>query len=320
MARAGLGEAAGLADMRDAINVATRAGRARDVAVLYYNMALHVWAFEGPVAALEVQHAGIAFANARGITETVEWTTAAMLVTSIDAGHLSDVLEVADRLGAGPRTENMNLTQIMASVSVIRFQVSRGNAAAVADWLDLLEIAARYTRDPQAVVEVLASTAMARAALSQPEVALALLAEVEATAGARETADHVPFLLGMVRTALALGELDLAHRLVAGVEPLIPYAEHALVAAGAALAEAHGDWPAAAEMYADAAGRWQGFGVVAEEAFALLGQGRCLARLGRPSDAAPVLAHARAIFTQLGAAPALAETDAILGEGAAANS
>ena len=86
----------------------------------------------------------------------------------------------------------------------------------------------------------------------------------------------------MVRTALGIGEPALAERLVSGLEPRYPYAEHALVAANAALTEARGDLQAAADAYADAADRWERFGVVPEQAFALLGQGRCLLGLSRP--------------------------------------
>ena len=85
-------------------------------------------------------------------------------------------------------------------------------------------------------------------------------------------------LPAMVRTALGIGELALAERLVGGYKPRYPYAEHALVAANAALTEARGDLQTAADAYADAADRWERFGVVPEQAFALLGQGRCLAR------------------------------------------
>ena len=86
-----------------------------------------------------------------------------------------------------------------------------------------------------------------------------------------------------------IGDPALAERLVGGLEPRYPYAEHALVAANAALAEARGDCQAAADAYADAAERWERFGVVPEQAFALLGQGRCLVGLSRPTEAAPVL-------------------------------
>ena len=116
----------------------------------------------------------------------------------------------------------------------------------------------------------------------------------------------------MVRTALAIGALELAERLVEDVQPRTPYAEHALVAANAAFTEAGGDLQVAADTYADATVRWERFGVVPELAFALLGQGRSLLGLSRPAEAVPVLQHGREIFERLQAAPALAETDALL--------
>ena len=87
---------------------------------------------------------------------------------------------------------------------------------------------------------------------------------------------------------------------------------HATVAANASIAEAEGDLQAALGGYTDAARRWERFGVVPEQAFALLGRGRCLLELGRPNEASPVLLEARAIFDRLGAAPALAEVDGLL--------
>jgi hypothetical protein len=121
----------------------------------------------------------------------------------------------------------------------------------------------------------------------------------------------------MVRTALTTNNLQLAHQLTTGVQSHTPYAEHALTTATAALAEATGGHQAAADGYADAAHRWEVFGVIPEQAFALLGQGRCLLALGRPTDATSSLLQARKIFRALQAAPALAETDALLEQAAA---
>jgi hypothetical protein len=45
---------------------------------------------------------------------------------------------------------------------------------------------------------------------------------------------------------------------------------------------------------------------------ALLGQGRCLVAIGRPAEASVPLQQARDVFTELGAKPAVAETDALL--------
>ncbi len=124
--------------------------------------------------------------------------------------------------------------------------------------------------------------ALVRAGLGQARAAADLLAEVDSYPGARDTANYSALLPSMVRTAMHIGEPALAERLVTGLEPRYPNAEHALVAANAALAEARGDLQDAADAYADAAERWDRFGVVPEQAFALLGQGRCLVGLSRP--------------------------------------
>ncbi len=121
----------------------------------------------------------------------------------------------------------------------------------------------------------------------------------------------------MVRTALAIGNPELAERLVTGVEPRTTIAEHALVAVHAALAEASGDAQAAADCYAQTAERFQQVGVIPEQAYALLGQGRCLTALGRRTEATRALVQARELFETLKAAPALAEIDALLDQAGA---
>jgi hypothetical protein len=120
-----------------------------------------------------------------------------------------------------------------------------------------------------------------------------------------------------VRTALALDDAALADRLVDGVQPVTPLAEHALTASRAQLAEAVRDHAHATALYAEAAKRWREFGNVPERAYALLGQGRCLAALGRPEAEQP-LREARDLFASMGYKPALAETEALLGPAEAA--
>ena len=158
----------------------------------------------------------------------------------------------------------------------------------------------------------LGSAALARALLGPDEATASLLVRIEMTPGTRETLTYSAYLPSLVRAALGISDTPLAERLVSGLEPRYPYTEHALVAASAALTEAHEDLESAADGYADAADRWERFGVVPEQAFALLGQGRCLLGLSRSTEAAPVLRHAGEIFERLGATPALAETDALL--------
>ena len=116
----------------------------------------------------------------------------------------------------------------------------------------------------------------------------------------------------MVRTALGLGDRQLAERVVDGYLSPHPFAALAAVTVSAALDEARGDQGAAVDGYAQAAERWQQFGAVPELAFALLGEGRCLAASGQPTEATQALKRARVIFDGLGAAPALAEIDTLL--------
>jgi len=103
---------------------------------------------------------------------------------------------------------------------------------------------------------------------------------------------------------------------MAGVEPVTPLLEHGLVSCRAQLAEA-GDEAEAAILYAEAAGRWRGFGDVREYAHALLGQGRCLVAQDKIEAEAP-LREARELFASMGYKPALLETEALLGSADAA--
>jgi hypothetical protein len=84
------------------------------------------------------------------------------------------------------------------------------------------------------------------------------------------------------------------------------------VSAGAQVAEGLGDLHGAVDAFRNAAQNWHALGVVTEEAFALLGQGRCLVRLDEGAEAWGALERAFEIFTNLGAVPSLAETSALL--------
>ena len=79
-----------------------------------------------------------------------------------------------------------------------------------------------------------------------------------------------------------------AERLTTLVRPITPLDHHALVTVQAQLAEAAGDHAAATGLYADAAERWEDFGYIAERAYALRCQGRCLRTLGDPAANAPL--------------------------------
>lgn len=297
--------------MREAIRLATAAGQGREAALLYNNLGIALWTLEGPAQALEAMRAGNAFAQPRGLTEIAHATTTSTLDPLIDTGQLDEALEIATR--TVDRSDNVDVyDQILARSAQARILTLRGQATQATGFLDWIEATARTTGSTVAVTHGLASSALAHAALEHNDHAAALLAEIASTPGTSDKTQHTSYLPAMVRAALAIGDHELALRLTSRLEPRTPYPQHALKTATTALTEARGDMQTAADGYADAAKRWEQFGVTPEHAHALQGHGRCLLTLRRPDQAAPILRHARELFTQLGATPAITETDLLL--------
>jgi class 3 adenylate cyclase/tetratricopeptide (TPR) repeat protein len=310
-ARTSLGDASGLEDFRDAIVLATDAGQGREVALLHNNLAEAVEKFDGPVASLDVMYAGLAFAKARGITGIAESMTASTLIGLIQIGQFDQALTLAADLLPRLEASGARGSQVEVRAAQTRIQIWQGSARAAVDSLDWLVTTARGTADPQLIAAGVGTAALAYADLGDANAVGALLSEI-ATPEAATTGQFAALLPAWVRAAVFVGQLGVAERLIAAVEPRGRYSEHSLVAASAALSEARHDLTEAVDTYIDAARRWHDFGVVPEEGFALFGQGRCLVALGRNAEAVPVLHQARDIFQRLGAEPAVTETDALL--------
>lgn len=315
--RMDIGDSAGAEDMREAILLANQAGQGREVALQHNNLGLGLWVFEGPQAALAELAMGVAYATARGLAEMAEWATASTLSPLFDTGELEEAITLIRTLTQRFHSDQTSLVEVRSVEA--RIQALRGQPALAFDHLEWLETTARDTGAAEILVMGLGSAAITHADLGNVTQATALLSELTAP-DSHDISIFAAYLPALVRTALRLGERELAHSLGEGHRPHTPYAQHALMTATAAIAEARGDHQAAADGYADAAQRWEQFGVIPEYANALLGHGRCLITLGRPHEAAPVLHRARALFDRLGAIPALAETDALLEQATALSS
>ena len=278
MARADLGDPGGLADFREAIELATEAGQGREVALLHNNLGWALWPFEGPAATLEVLREGIAYAKARGLTGCSTRSRESSLDVLVDTGSHDEALALAAEIAPRLRGERGRVRPQRASApcrlgsSPCGVRARRWSSGSTGSRPPPGNSETRRTSSSG-----LASAALGRAGRRPGRSRRGAPRRDRGLPRRPATTTYYPALLpAMVRTALAIGEPELAERLVGGLEPRTPYAEHALVAANAALTEARGDLPAAADAYADAADRWERFGVVPEQAFALLGQGRCL--------------------------------------------
>jgi class 3 adenylate cyclase len=308
-ARALLGDADGLAEMERALALLVEQGAGRDAAILQNNLAIARYPIDGPARSLADFEEGIAFCQQRGLGESVALLEASCPGLLAELGRPDEALERAGRLAAVAQASGNThtLSEVRALELATRLTRGEQGTRAEADWL--VETAQAMAA---ADISVLAlATAAASHAAEAPERTCALLAELEQVAGTRESPYYARQLATMLRTALAVGDPELAKRLAYGLEPRYPLGEHALCAARAQLAEHAGDHADAASLYAEAAARWQEFGNVPERAHALLGEGRCLLALGPPAAEEP-LREARKLFASMGYTPALAETERLL--------
>ena len=317
MARCNTGDVGGLDDYREAIVIAGQAGTSREGAVLRSNLAGDLFSYVGVAASVPASAEAIEYSRSRGLSEMATSIQAATMFTTFAAGDFDGVLAVAGELA--PQLEASGGVEPLAWCRSLEahIYVLRGHAEQTRPWLDWLETASRGTQEPQTVAQGLESVALARAQLGEGDIAALLLEEAHAFPGAVSDSNHLIFTPAVVRTALRIGGPAFAERLLEGIQPVSPHITHVLASAKAALAEAQGHLAVAVEAYADVAARWEQFGMISERAFALLGLGRCLVRLGRYGEAAAPIVTARAIFTSLRADPHLAEAEALIAEIAA---
>ena len=305
------GDAAGVGDIRRAIDLAVGQGFGRVAALQYVNLGYALWLVEGPSSALRVCEEGVAFAERRGIDEFVLSISACRLAFLEELGRWDEVVELGPRLEERAEAAASVWDLVLIRGALLLVHTLRGERSEAARLADLVVPAARQMRLPDVCVLGFGAAAATSLAIGRSELALEFLEEFEGTPWARSAWYYPAGLPGAVRIALAAGDVSLATRLGEGVEPVYALQEHALLTTRALLAEHEGDHEAAADLFAEVAARWQELGFVWERAQALLGRSRCALALGEP-DATEPLQEAREIFAQLGARPALKVTDPLL--------
>jgi class 3 adenylate cyclase/tetratricopeptide (TPR) repeat protein len=307
--RASLGDAAGLGDLRRALALAVEQGLGRDAAILHNNLALVVWEHECPQAALVLCGEGIDFCERRGIAEMANQIAVMRLTILAACGHSARALADVEPLAAQAEAAGFSIVIEARSVQ-LGLRAKRGEGAQTPEAEQLIA-RARDAREPQLMALAFAKAVDLMLAVGQNDRARALLAELARATGTRGDPYYAATLPGLIRGAIALGDLGLAAQLIAGVEPRTPLQEHALAACRAARTEAAGDFAEAAHAYKDAAMRWRQFGDVPELAYALLGQGRCLVAVGGAGAQEP-LREALELFGSMGYGPAVGESEAFL--------
>jgi class 3 adenylate cyclase/tetratricopeptide (TPR) repeat protein len=330
-----MGDAGGLDDYEKALSLAGERGRVDEASLLAFNYADALLSYRGPAAAASELTEGLDVARRRrlealealpardGTISTGllgEWdaeTARRLSVNLVEArgmlGEWDEALATAsDLLPELERSEaGSDLVIVRTQEAVIR--AYRGEAALAAAFLPWLEQRGRESEIPWISAYALLSAAPVRYGLGEAEAALDLLSGWETQPRPGSGPNYVAYLPEAVRTALAAGDDLLADRLSTGIDSILPMQRNVRASLHGLLSERRGESEAAATLFAHAAAHWNDFRMPYEEAHALLGRGRCLVGLGRTGEAAEPLTAARELFAGLGARPALAETDALLG-------
>jgi class 3 adenylate cyclase/tetratricopeptide (TPR) repeat protein len=317
-ARFALGRAAGLDDIRRALEAATAQGLGREAAVLYYNLGASLVRAQGPRAAWQLAQQGTAFAQRHGIAEWVPLLEGTAVEAMADLGLIEQARTLMATALSHVAAEDW-MGQVDLRSAEARIQARRGELShsGLMDWIQQTVAKARELGEPQYLGGLLALAAIAWTAVGEARTAAPLLTELEQVPNVRHTLDYLRSLPDLVRVAIAAGEPDLGARLADGLEPVYQLDQHAAMTARALLVQQHGKHSEAEALLAEAAGRWERFEVPWEQAQALLEQGRCLLALGRPIEAGKPLRAARDIFASLGANPVLTEADHLLAQATA---
>jgi tetratricopeptide (TPR) repeat protein len=309
-ARANFGDLGGIDDLRASLALSLELQATYEAHVTYVNLVEALCAVD-PVVALQVADEGIAFERARGLSPRVK---ARKLWALLPLGRWDELLEAGREL-------------VSAAESLgDRWLVGHAPAPMA------LVVTRRGVKDAATGLARTSSSEAMEGAFSVPAiVAHRTHGEIE---DAERLLDHEvrtrsskhPVLAwnydycDLAREAVALRRLDLLGTLLAMPAGAQAAGRHTKTTWGAIAAEAAGHPQEARAFYEDAEEGWQEFGDPYERAHSLLGQGRCLSSLERASEAVGKLSEARELFTELGAAPALAETDLLLLESSALSS
>ena len=318
VARCELGDVeSGLADLREGLRLSLEGGFVRGAGIGYSNLGCFLWFTAGPEAGLEIHEAGITFDEQRGSHGNLHWKIAESAWMLYDLGRWDEVLEETARVLAfvGSSTGQLRLIALPYMAQVL---VRRGRTAEAAVLVEEYLPVARDARDAQVLVPALAVAAFVEQARGDLSAAVDFVEEIEQATRGISDFHRARFLDELAAVCVEAGDLDVMRRLVDSIRMTAGRAGHSLVGARAVLVEADGDSKAALLLFEEAAKRWGEYGFVFGRGLALLGSARCLLALGRTTDATPVLHQARDIFAALGAAPALAEVDALLGDQPAA--
>jgi class 3 adenylate cyclase/tetratricopeptide (TPR) repeat protein len=286
-------------DIRQARDVCLRLGDTRAAGIAFNNLADTTGWFEGLRQARDIWDEGIEFSRGRGRTGNVMWQRGERLRCLYHAGDWDELLHEADEILHWGSEHGYGQLEVFAHMGLADVLTHRGLVVDAAAHVGALLPQARESGDPQVLVPGLCVAALVASARLDTTTALECVTELELLTRVGSPTWRSLCLVWPVRAAVAAGELELGVAFLEGSEHDSAWDGCARSAARAMIAEANGRLDEAATLYREAAERWERYGSVVEQAYALLGLGRC--------GDAKALREGEAIFASLGASPVVAQ-------------
>jgi len=305
------GDPEGLEDLRQSLRTCLELGLGPETATAYVNVADWTSEMEHAGKGLELYLEGIVFAERRGQLATAAWMRGETTWRLFDLGEWDEVIRTADELEEWSRSRGMSQPVVIALTMKALVLVNRGEVSGAAAAMDVVLPAAREIKDTQVYIPALTTAALVAVAQDRRSDLHDVIEELDGAVGLHPSTQGyaAPWITPPL---IAAGELRRAAEWCAFAEtppPSFAAAKWGLAMARAQLAEAEDRLEEALEGYGRAALGWEEMGYRVSRVQCLFGLGRCLARLGRSSEALEALREARVAFAGMGARPAVAEVD-----------
>ena len=156
--RCALGDAGGLADLRESLRLGLELGVGQRTATAYDNLADWVADYEGPEPSLAIYQEGIEFAERRGLRGVATWMRAETTWRLQSLGRWDEVVQTADAVLEFDSEGGQMV--VIASLEKARVAVNRGELDAAGEVIDWILERARAIGDPQVYWRALDTAAL----------------------------------------------------------------------------------------------------------------------------------------------------------------
>jgi class 3 adenylate cyclase/tetratricopeptide (TPR) repeat protein len=304
------GDVEGLEDVREGLALGTELGLGHETAIAYTNLADWTCRTRDNEEGLRIYRQGMAFADGHGLGGIAMWMRAESTWPLFDLGRWDEVVATAAEVRGWFPGEELGTQAVMATNQEIHVLLWRGQVERAAELLRDAVPAARRVRDIQAIRPALTAAARLEASRGDVSAARAFLEELGAELDRTRFSRSYGMLDGVL-IALQIGDVALAERLADPANVRFPQGKLMVATSRALVAEARGSHEEALASFDAAAAGWSKMRHVFQGAIAGLGAARCLAALGRSSDAAGRASAAAHTFEAVGARALSSEASAL---------